>query len=37
MRNINELRAEMESGMYDSRLKDIYVDEKWFHITENDM
>lgn len=28
MRNINELRAEMESGMYDSRLKDIYVDEK---------
>lgn len=28
MKNINELRAEMESGMYDSRLKDIYVDEK---------
>lgn len=28
MRNINELRAEVESGMHDSRLKDIYVDEK---------
>lgn len=28
MKNINELRAEMESGVYDSRLKDIYVDEK---------
>ncbi len=28
MRNINELRAEVESGMHDSRLKEIYVDEK---------